>query len=178
MISGSILWFNVALYLLAFLAALGALNKMKVGSTRPCVIAAMVLLALGLASQALGEIWRAWQPIADTATAGGVLALLIASQRVHTWFLERWANPIASVIAFGGLALFVGSLLSGCALAPEPKAIVTAKAGLIPECEELEVHIVDSPGGRYYVFDGDGFLALAERFRQLQAGACRLPAFQ
>lgn len=108
-------WTNLVLALLASMAAFGALNKMKVGSTKPCIIGAMVLIALGLAGQWLSLVHEEWLPYVDTALYGGVLSLLIASQRVHTWFLERWAHPVASFIAMFVGAVFLLGLLSGCA---------------------------------------------------------------
>lgn len=104
---------NVVLYALASLAAFGSLNKQRVGSTRPCIIGATLLLALGAAAQALGQVFSQWAHLADTATAGGILVLLIASQRQHTWILERWANPVASVIALAiGIVCILALLAS------------------------------------------------------------------
>lgn len=105
-------WLNVGLAMLGSLAAFGALNKMRAGATRPCVIGAVLLIAVGLAGQGLGEFLGQWAAIADTATFGGILALLVASQRIHTWFLERWANPIASLIALVAGAVFLYGLLT------------------------------------------------------------------
>ena len=110
---------NTALALLAAIAAFGSLNKMQWGTTRPCMMFAMALIGLGFAGQGLGLIKEEWAFYSDTALYGGVLVLLIAEQREHTWFLERWANPIAMVLAFLVTALFMLGLLSGCAMAEE-----------------------------------------------------------
>lgn len=157
-------WTNVGLFALASLAAFGSLNKMRAGETRPCMIGAVLLIALGCAAQAMGELFEQWAHIADTLVAGGVLGMLIASQRTHTWFLERWANPVASVIATAVGVIFVGWLLSGCA-AP-PQAV----------CEPPELHVVMTPAGPLYLLDQAGVETLAAQLRALDAGTCRLPA--
>ena len=154
-------WLNLVLALLGSLAAFGALNKMKWGTTKPCIIGATLLIALGLAGQWLSLVKEEWLPYVDTALYGGILALLVASQRVHTWFLERFANPIASSIALVAAAVFVGGLLSGCAAAPET-----------PECDELNVVIVRTPMGTMLAFEPE---PLTKRMRDLQAGKCHLP---
>jgi hypothetical protein len=92
-------WFNVTLTLLGSLAAFGALNKMRWRETRPCIAGAMLLIAVGLGAQWLGELRGDWARVADTCTFGGFLVLIVATQKVPSWFLERWANPVASVIA-------------------------------------------------------------------------------
>ncbi len=108
-------WLNLILAALASFAAFGSFQKMQWGTTRPCIIGAVLLIALGTAGQWLGHWFDEWVRVADTALYGGVLALLIASQRQHTWFLERWANPVASAIVAVSGAVFLCMLLSGCA---------------------------------------------------------------
>lgn len=116
-------WFNVGLALLGSLAAFGSLNKMHWRETRPCMIGAMLLTALGLGAQWIGEISGDWARIADTATFGGVLVLLVATQRMPSWALERWANPAASLIAIGvGAAVLLGLLAAPARAADEPRA--------------------------------------------------------
>ena len=122
-------WLNLVLALLGSLAAFGALNKMKWGTTKPCIIGATLLIALGLAGQWLSLVKEEWLPYVDTALYGGILALLVASQRVHTWFLERFANPIASSIAIVAAAVFVGGLLSGCAAVQTPPPAASGSDG-------------------------------------------------
>jgi hypothetical protein len=116
-------WMNLVLALLGSLAAFASLNKMEHGKTRPCIIGATILIALGLAGQWLSLAHEQWLPFIDTALYGGVLALLIASQRTPTWFLDRWANPIASLISVGVGALFLLGVLglAGCAAAEAPE---------------------------------------------------------
>lgn len=117
-------WFNVFLAALGSLAALGALNKMHWRETRPCIAGAMLLIAAGLGAQWLGEIRGDWVRVADTATFGGILVLIIASQKVPSWFLERWANPAASIIAMLVGIVFICAILAVPAQAadarPEP----------------------------------------------------------
>lgn len=103
--------FNIVLAMLGMMAAFGALNKMRWRETRPCVMLAMLLIAVGLAGQWLGEVGEAWSDFSDTATFGGILVLLIATQKVPSWFLERWANPIALVLASTCGIVFLTSLL-------------------------------------------------------------------
>lgn len=108
-----LVWTNIALFSAAALAAFGALNKMHVKTTRPCLIAAVLLIAIGCAGQAAGQLSSQWDHIADTLVAGGILAFMLASQRVHTWVLERFANPIASVICGVVGLIFLFWLLTG-----------------------------------------------------------------
>lgn len=153
---------NTFLAVLGVAAVFGALNKMKVGTTRPCVILATALIGVGLAGQALGLIWREWMQFADTALYGGVLALLIASQRVHTWILERWANPLATVIAMGVGALLLVGLLGGCA-APAPL------------CEPIGYTVGSMDGVKVYAFTEEELIEIGERQYALQEGRCRMP---
>lgn len=108
---------NTFLAVLASAAAFGSLNKMRWRETRPCLMLAMLLIGIGLAGQALGLIKQEWAYYADTALYGGVFALVISSQRVHSWALERWANPIAMSVATVTAALFLFGLLGGCSRA-------------------------------------------------------------
>jgi hypothetical protein len=104
-------WLNAAIAALASFAAFGSLNKMKWGTTKPCIVAAMLLIALGLAGQALGHVVDRWLIYADTALFGGMLALLLATQRVHSWFLERFANPVATLVAaLTGIVFLLGMM--------------------------------------------------------------------
>ena len=154
---------NTGLALLGVAAVFGALNKMRVGSTRPCVIMATGLIGVGLAGQALGLAREEWAVYADTALYGGVLALVIASQRVHTWFLERFANPVATLICVVIGSLFFAGLLSGCtATAPR-------------ECDRLSMGVIEQGGAPLFVLDLENMRKLAERMRDLQDGKCRLP---
>lgn len=116
-------WINGGLAFLAMLAAFGSVNKMQWGKTKPCVIGAMVLIAVGLAGHFLGLVKEDWARYADTALYGGVLALLISSQRVHSWFLERFSYPIASIIVWSCLGVFLLGLLGGCAAQPEAPTV-------------------------------------------------------
>jgi hypothetical protein len=127
-------WLNLTLALLGSLAAFGSLNKMVWGSTRPCIIGATLLIALGLAGQWLSLIHEEWLQYVDTALYGGILALLIASQRNQTWFLERWANPAASAVALWAGIIFMLGLLTGCAQAAEPSTT------------EIPVHTMEKDG--------------------------------
>lgn len=117
-------WFNVGLALFASLAAFSALTKANWRTTRPCIGAALFLLAAGLGAQWLGELRHDWMRLADTATFAGILVLLIATQHVPSWFLERWKNPVASVIAGVVIVLWLVVLLTTPAhaadVAPEP----------------------------------------------------------
>lgn len=117
-------WLNLVLAMLGSLAAFGALNKMHVSSTRPCIIGAFLLIALGLAGQWLSLVHEQWLLYVDAALYGGILALTVASQRHHTWFLERWANPIASAIVLAVGVVFLGGLLTGCAAAPQGDGVL------------------------------------------------------
>jgi hypothetical protein len=160
--NSAIEWVNVVLFGLAALSALGSLNKMKVGETRPCMIGAVLLIAVGCAAEAIGQFSNQWDAISDTLVAGGLLALLLASQRVHTWFLERFANPIASVICLFSGAVFLGWLLSGCAVAPKPI------------CEKPEFMVLITRNGTYYALDQNELAVLARTARRLEAGECAL----
>jgi putative transcriptional regulator len=131
---------NTTLAVVAAAAAFGALNKMKVGETRPCVILAMLLIGLGLAGQALGLLWAQWAFYADTALYGGILALILASQRVHSWFLERWANPAATVIGVVIGALFIVGLLGGCAPAHAQERPTLDKPVLVVALDRLDAN--------------------------------------
>lgn len=103
--------FNIALAILGMMAAFGSLNKMRWRETRPCVMLAMLLIAVGLAGQWAGQVGLGWANFADTATFGGILVLLIASQKVPSWFLERWANPIALLLGIICGLVFLTSIL-------------------------------------------------------------------
>ena len=156
---------NLLLAALGSLAAFGALNKMHVSSTRPCIIGAILLIALGLAGQWLSLLHEEWLMYVDAALYGGVLALIVASQRHHTWFLERWANPIASAIVVTVGFVFVGGLLSGCAAAEK-----------LPPCERWNFSVVRQDG------EPVGIMLNPERLMQLHslitglaAGKCRIP---
>lgn len=154
-------WLNLVLALLGSLAAFGVLNKMRAGETRPCMIAAVLLIAIGLAGQWLGIGYDRWLPYVDTALYGGVLALLIASQRVHTWFLERWANPVASIIASIAAAVLLAGLLGGCTAVPPP-------------CAKLEAMVINSNAGPLVAFDMENLGRLAQRELDIQDGKCRV----
>jgi hypothetical protein len=73
------------------------------------------------------------------------------------------------------IALVVlGTLLLAVLTAPmHGCATATVKP---PECEDLEIHRLDTARGPLFALDLDGVRALSERFRQLQHGECRLPA--
>jgi uncharacterized membrane protein YedE/YeeE len=107
-------WVNVLLAALGSLAAFGALNKMQVGRTKPCMALAMLLIAVGLFGETLGAIKDTWEVYLDTALFGGVAALLLATQKVPTWLGERFANPLASIVAgLAAAAVLVGMLSAG-----------------------------------------------------------------
>jgi hypothetical protein len=162
-------WLNLTLALLGSLAAFGSLNKMVWGSTRPCIIGATLLIALGLAGQWLSLIHEEWLQYVDTALYGGILALVIASQRNQTWFLERWANPAASAVALWAGIIFMLGLLTGCVQAAEPSKT------------EIPVHIFDRDGVQARLLSGpcvDGRSAMviamglpkfADRFRAIES---------
>jgi hypothetical protein len=155
-------WANIGLFIVASVVAFGSLNKMRAGHTRPCIIGAVLLIAVGCAAQALGSFASQWDHIADTLVAGGVLALLIASQRTHSWALERWANPIASVIGVVIGGVFLAWLLSGCTTVPKPV------------CEPPEIDVVRTQQGTFYVLDEVEVRKLAAQLKGLEAGTCRL----
>lgn len=159
-------WLNMLIWGLASAAAFGSLNKQRWGATKPCIIGATLLIALGCAGQALGQWASQWQQIFDTATAGGLLVLLIASQRVHTWFLERWAHPVASALATAVGIVFLVGLLSGCA-SPQP----------VPECPQVMaravVHVEYGPG---MFLDAEDIANLQAHLRGARDGTCRPPA--
>jgi hypothetical protein len=158
-------WLNLVLALLGSLAAFGALNKMTVGTTKPCIVGAALLIALGLAGQWLSLYRQEWLQYVDTALYGGVLAFLIATQRTHTWFLERYANPVASAILILVGMVFVGGLLTGCA-APRPL------------CERWNASLIYDEAGEAVAvrLSPQQFTHLAEVMRALDEGRCRLPA--
>lgn len=175
----SMKWLTLLVALLGSLAAFGALNKMEVGKTKPCVIGATLLIALGLAGQWLSLVHAEWLPYVDTALYGGILALLVSSQRVHTWFLERWANPIASAIVVVVGVVFVGGLLSGCAQAPiappQPQSASQAPAVEIPvhtfERDGVQARLMAGPctDTRSAMVIVMGLPQFAERFRALES---------
>lgn len=114
-------WLNMVVAGLGSLAAFGSFNKMQWGKTKPCLIIAMLLIAVGLAGQWLQIAqWlfavdaEPWLQHVDSALYCGVLALLLSSQRVHEWILERFSNPIATVVGLLGVAVLLVGLLGGC----------------------------------------------------------------
>lgn len=106
-------WLNLALALLGSLAAFGSLEKQRVGRTKFCVVMATLLIVLGLAGQWLSLYREEWLQYVDTALYCGVLSLVLASQRVPTWSMERWAVPLAMVFAVIGGGVFLGGILFG-----------------------------------------------------------------
>ena len=104
-------WFNVLLAIGGSAAALGSLNKMQFGRTRPCIGLAMLLLAVGLTGQWLGGLRGEWARVADTATFGGVLVLVLATQQVPSWFLERWQKPVVGAVSVLCAAAVLATLL-------------------------------------------------------------------
>ena len=63
------------------------------------------------------------------------------------------------------VAIVCGVLaLAGCATAP------------VPECDEVEAALINSPRGPLLVFDMNGIAQLQARQLDLQDGKCRLPA--
>lgn len=151
-------WLNLLLALLGSLAAFGALNKMHVSSTRPCVIGAFLLIALGLAGQWLSLVHQEWLLYVDAALYGGILALTVSSQRHHTWFLERWANPIASAIVLAVGLVFLGGLLTGCS---EARGQTLEEPSLVVALDKLDgdklyartvMLAVPGPNGGHYGF--------------------------
>lgn len=107
-------YFNVALAIIGSLVAFGSLNKMS-RTTKPCVAAAVLLICVGLFGQWVGVLKEAWSHYADTATFGGIVVLMLATQRQPTWVLERWANPLASVIAIIAGGAFLMGLFTAAA---------------------------------------------------------------
>lgn len=106
-------WLNLIIAAIGSLVAFGALNKMHWGQTRPCIMLATVLIAVGLAGQWLGLWFDQWLMYVDTALYGGILALLLATQRTESWVLERWKNPLASVIGIvAAIVLLFGFMRS------------------------------------------------------------------
>lgn len=104
-------WVNVLLAALGSLAAFGALNKMQITRTKPCMALAMLLIAVGLFGETLGAIKDTWEIYLDTALFGGISALILATQKVPTWVGERFANPLASIVAgIAAAAVLVGVL--------------------------------------------------------------------
>lgn len=107
-------WVNVLLAALGSLAAFGALNKMHVARTKPCMALAMLLIAVGLFGETLGAVKGTWEIYLDTALFGGIAALILATQKVPTWVGERFANPLASIVAaIAAAAVLVGILSAG-----------------------------------------------------------------
>lgn len=104
--------FNFGLWLLASMACFGSLNKMKHNETKPCIIGAMLLMALGCGGNFLAIWYEQWVMYADTAVAGGVLALVLGTQRTESWFMERWRNPIASIVAAAAALVFLFGLVN------------------------------------------------------------------
>lgn len=45
------------------------------------------------------------------------------------------------------------------------------------ECDDLAITVLETPRGVAFILDAQGMRALGERFRMLQHGECRLPAF-
>lgn len=166
----ALVWTNVGMFIAASLVAFGSLNKMRAGHTRPCIIGAVLLLAIGCAAQALGQVSSQWDHIADTLVGGGLLALLIASQRTHSWALERWANPIASVLGLLVGGVFLVWLLSGCTTVEEKPAP--------PACDFPAFTVYRSPHGMIFGLAQDEVRELQQQIRSLAAGTCRLPAPQ
>lgn len=161
----SMKWLTLGVAMLGSLAAFGSLEKMKFGATRPCIIGATLLIMLGLAGQWLSLVRAEWLPYVDTALYGGILALLIASQRHHTWFLERWSNPIASAIVLVVGVVFVGGLLTGCAAAPKPP------------CERWNFSVLEQQGAPpSIVLNMRQLMQLHTMITGLAEGKCRLPA--
>lgn len=146
-------WFNLVLFALTSLAAYGALNKMQFGRTQPCVAAAMVLVLVGAAGQWLGDLRGDWLRIADTATAGGMLTLILATQKVPTWFLERWKNPVASIIAILAGAVLLLAIFASPARAQDAPAVdrinceglaeVIARVSVYRDVEASEAKVLD-----------------------------------
>lgn len=73
---------------------------------------------------------------------------------------------LAWVLALA-LAAGVVVALAGCSTAPARP----------PECEALQMTVMPTPRGPVYLMDQPGIEALAERFKRLQRGECRLPAY-
>lgn len=159
-------WMNLVLALLGSLAAFGSLNKMEHGKTRPCIIGATLLIAVGLAGQWLSLAHEQWLQYVDTALYGGVLALLIASQRTPTWFLDRWANPVASLISLAVGVLFVLGLLTGCTSAPVR----------LPDCGPFPVRMALSDDGVIFVLSLEEAQRLRDLVRSVQDDKCRVYA--
>jgi hypothetical protein len=162
-------WLNLILAALGSLAAFGALNKMHFNTTRPCIIGATLLIALGLAGQWLSLLHEEWLQYVDTALYGGILALLVASQRVHTWFLEKWANPISSAIAVAAGLVFLGGLLTGCAQAAEPST--TEIPVLTFEAEGIQANLMSGPctNGQAAMAIVMGLPQFADRFKAIES---------
>jgi hypothetical protein len=162
-------WLNLTLALLGSLAAFGSLEKMKWGDTRPCIIGSTLLIALGLAGQWLSLIHQEWLQYVDTALYGGILSLVIASQRNQTWFLERWANPAASTIALAAAVVFLGGLLAGCAQAAEPPK--TEIPVLTFEAEGIQANLMSGPctNGQAAMAIVMGLPQFAERFKAIES---------
>jgi hypothetical protein len=162
-------WLNLTLALLGSLAAFGSLNKMVWGATRPCIIGATLLIALGLAGQWLSLIHEEWLQYVDTALYGGILALLIASQRNQTWFLERWANPAASAVALWAGIIFMLGLLTGCVQAAEPSK--TEIPVLTFEAEGIQANLMSGPctNGQAAMAIVMGLPQFADRFKAIES---------
>ena len=71
------------------------------------------------------------------------------------WWL--WFTAIVAI-------LVAALMLAGCAPAPR----------VIPECEEIEGHMMVTPAGPLFFFDEDAMRKLDARQRMLQRGECRL----
>lgn len=69
------------------------------------------------------------------------------------WWL--WFAAIVAVI-------LVAIVLSGCAA--------------VPECEEVDGHLLMTPRGLFFLFDEENMRKLDARSQMLQSGKCRLPA--
>lgn len=112
------------------LAALGALNKMRWGHTRPCLAGAMLLLVLGGAGHCVAGLRGEWAEVLDVLLYAGIVSLLLATQRTATWFLERWANPAASIVVILALAIGLGWVASAGAQDGQPDPVQMRCAGL------------------------------------------------
>jgi len=144
---------RLALAALVALTALGALNKMHRGTTRPCVAGAMVLVFAGAAGQLAAGLRSEYDEILDLLLLGGIGALLLASQRVPTWWLERVRNPGASVILILVVAIF-GAWATSARADDGP---MTAKCASLAQVIERAATYRDVDASR------DKFIAYVER---------------
>lgn len=103
---------NYGLALVLLLVSFGAVNKMEIGRTRPCVAIGMFLVLIGATAYVLSAFFYGWGSYAYSALLGGMSSLILAEQREASWFAERWASPLSFLIAVFSFVVFMAGLFS------------------------------------------------------------------